>query len=144
MKILKKIGDLFGGNLIDTIADTVDRFVTTKEEKEKLKIELKNIIFEQKAKAFEMEVQDRESARDMYEKDNSLQKIFSLVFLVAYIALTGALLYMVFFTDKSYTEFEISLISTLFGAMSVKVSTITDFLFGGSMEKKPEPKMHIN
>ncbi len=144
MKLLKKIGDLFGGNLIETIADTVDRFVTTKEEKEQLKIELKNIIFEQKAKAFEMEIQDRESARDMYEKDNSLQKIFSLVFLVAYIALTGALLYMVFFTDKSYKEFEISLISTLFGAMSVKVSTITDFLFGGSMEKKPEPKMDIS
>jgi hypothetical protein len=32
-------------------------------------------------------------------------------------------------------EFEISFISTIFGAMSAKVNTIIDFFFGGSSKK---------
>lgn len=43
MPLLKKIADFFTGsgeNIINSISDSVDRFVTTKEEKEKLKQEL--------------------------------------------------------------------------------------------------------
>ena len=146
MKLFKKIGDLFGGDLIKTVADTVDRFHFSKEEKEKLKLELKNILFEQKAKAFEMEVEDRESARRMYEKDNSLQKIYALAFLGAYIFLVITLLYgayQVTVNNVVFSQFVITLISSIFGAMTTKVGTITDFLFGGSMEKKPEPKIQF-
>ena len=35
----------------------------------------------------------------------------------------------------SLGEFEISFISTIFGAMSAKVNTIIDFFFGGSSKK---------
>ncbi len=39
-------------------------------------------------KAFELEVEDRKSARDMFKDDSFLQKIFAIAFLVAYFALT--------------------------------------------------------
>jgi hypothetical protein len=35
-------------------------------------------------------------------------------------------------------EFEISFISTIFGAMSAKVNTIIDFFFGGSSKKNEQ------
>ena len=37
--------------------------------------------------------------------------------------------------DINLGEFEITFISTIFGAMSTKVSTICDFYFGGSTKK---------
>ena len=37
-------------------------------------------------------------------------------------------------------EFEISFISTIFGAMSAKVNTIIDFFFGGSSKKNEQIK----
>ena len=37
-------------------------------------------------------------------------------------------------------EFEISFISTIFGAMSAKVNTIIDFFFGGSSSKNEQTK----
>lgn len=50
MSILKKIGDFFagaGGNVIDTIADTVDRFITNPDEKKEFLLEIKRIEAEQ-------------------------------------------------------------------------------------------------
>ena len=38
--------------------------------------------------------------------------------------------------DLNLGEFEISFISTIFGAMSAKVNTIVDFFFGGSSDNK--------
>jgi hypothetical protein len=35
-------------------------------------------------------------------------------------------------------EFEISFISTIFGAMSAKVNTVVDFFFGGSSKKNEQ------
>ena len=37
-------------------------------------------------------------------------------------------------------EFEISFISTIFGAMSAKVNTVVDFFFGGSSKKNEQVK----
>ena len=42
--------------------------------------------------------------------------------------------------DINLGEFEISFISTIFGAMSAKVNTIVDFFFGGSSKKNEETK----
>ena len=38
----------------------------------------------------------------------------------------------------SMGEFEISFISTIFGAMSAKVNTVVDFFFGGSSKKNEQ------
>lgn len=45
MSIFKKIGSALTGNLLQDISGVVDKFVTTREEKEKLKQEMATIIF---------------------------------------------------------------------------------------------------
>jgi hypothetical protein len=40
--------------------------------------------------------------------------------------------------DLELGEFEISFISTIFGAMSAKVNTVVDFFFGGSSKKNEQ------
>ena len=40
--------------------------------------------------------------------------------------------------DIEMGEFEISFISTIFGAMSAKVNTVVDFFFGGSSKKNEQ------
>ncbi len=108
----------------------LDEVITTKEEKMQLLNELE-----------ELTVRDRESARKMYEGDSSLQKIYAIVFLVSYMLLIVAMLVFIFnisgAADIAIPEWAVAFLSTLFGAMTAKVSTITDFLFGGS---KSEPK----
>jgi len=40
--------------------------------------------------------------------------------------------------DINLGEFEISFVSTIFGAMSAKVNTVVDFFFGGSSKKNEQ------
>ena len=69
-----------------------------------------------------------------------IQKILATLFTVAYFGIT----YVMFnyFVNKTIDlgEFEISFISTIFGAMSAKVNTIIDFFFGGSSNKNEQTK----
>ncbi len=89
---------------------------------------------------FELEVRDRESARDMFKSDSWLQKTFALTFLVAYMLLTTYLIYIIVQTNDEHKEplpdYVIALISTIFGALSTKLNTIVSFLFGSSMGSK--------
>lgn len=112
-------------DIIDKGTKLIDEAFTSQEEKLIAKQQL-----------FDSVIQDKHSARDMYKADSSLQKIFALVFLVAYIVITGVMFYVIFWTSKdgiSLSDFGITTISTLFGAMSAKINTITDFLFGSSV-----------
>lgn len=142
---MKKILQLLSGGLIKDIGTTIDKFVTTKEEKERLKMELKGMVQNYTTEVFRLETEDRNSARDMYKSDSSLQKVFAMVFLIAYMVLTIIMLYGVYLISVSNIEipgYAISFVSTIWGAMSTKVSTITDFLFGGSVDKKkPKPPL---
>ena len=45
MSIFKKLVSVFSGNLLKDLSGAIDNFVTTREEKEKLKQEMTNIIF---------------------------------------------------------------------------------------------------
>jgi len=86
-----------------------------------------------------LEVKDRISARTMYKDDNKLQFWFASGFGLAYIFLTGIFIWLAWqiaIKGVEVSEFAITLISTLFGAMSAKVNTITDFLFGSSSESR--------
>ena len=128
MSVLKKI--IKGGGIaqtIDSIADGMDGLVTSEEEKSQLRNELEKLL-----------VSDRSSARDMYTKDSTLQKVFAVSFLVGYFALIAYLMYLAFFgATTEQPEWATNLVFTIFGAMSIKVSTITDFLFGGSKQQEP-------
>lgn len=131
--------------VVSSVGETIDRFVTTDEEKAAARIELRKL--DLRFQQLEMDAQaavlrDRQSARAMYEKDSSLQKVYAVIFLVGYIGLSGALLYWIFgmLTGNSFAQelpnWAAALLSTVFTAMSTKVNTITDFLFGGSQSDR--------
>lgn len=152
--ILKGLSKLIGSgakDLLQGVTGLVDEVVTTKEEREALKVQLEQMVMEhglklkdQALREYELEITDRSNARAMFQDDSQLQKIFALVFLVAYILLTAGLIWMVFSFTSGTTplpDWAISLISGLFGAMSAKVNTITDFLFGSSSGSKEKNKL---
>ena len=87
--------------------------------------------------AFELEVKDRGDARELYKSDSVLQKVFAVVFLTGYICVTLLLLFGVYKSAISKIEYrneEVAIVTMVFTAMSTKVGTVTDFLFGGSVK----------
>ena len=133
------IGGLFG-KVLDNAEGILDKVITTDKERDEAKLALKSIMLEAEREAFAKEVEDRKDARDMYKDDAIIQKILATLFTVAYFGIT----YVMFnyFVNKTIDlgEFEISFISTIFGAMSAKVNTIIDFFFGGSSNKNEKTK----
>jgi|TARA_B110000211_G_scaffold134367_1_gene153999 hypothetical protein len=128
------LGGLFG-KVLDNAEGILDKVITTDKERDEAKLAIKSVMLEAEREAFAKEVEDRKDARDMYKDDAIIQKILATLFTVAYFGIT----YVMFnyFVNKTIDlgEFEISFISTIFGAMSAKVNTIIDFFFGGSSNK---------
>ncbi len=137
-----------GSEIIKGIGETADRFITTKEEKMEFQLELQRMDLQFKKLAMEAEAEwfkDKESARAMYMKDSSLQKVFAIVFLVFYCILSGGMIGMVvamafYSKEVNLPDWGVMLISSVFTAMSTKVATITDFLFGGSKKEDDSEK----
>lgn len=145
------LGKLIGnsaGEIVGKVGETVDRFVTTDQERAEAKLKLQELELEFKKLEMDAEqayLEDRESAREMYMKDSSLQKLFAMTFLVGYLIITGVMMYLAMswigMTDApDVPMWAVSLISTVFGAMSSKVNTIVDFLFGGSQGERESHK----
>ena len=133
------VGGLFS-KVIDNAEGMLDKVITTDKERDAAKLALKKLMLEAEKEAFAKEVEDRKSARDMYKDDALIQKILASLFTVAYFGITFVMFN--YFVTKSIDlgEFEISFISTIFGAMSAKVNTIIDFFFGGSSKKNEQIK----
>ena len=133
------VGGLFS-KVIDNAEGILDKVITTDKERDAAKLALKKLMLEAEKEAFAKEVEDRKSARDMYKDDALIQKILASLFTVAYFGITFVMFN--YFVTKSINlgEFEISFISTMFGAMSAKVNTIIDFFFGGSSKKNEQIK----
>ena len=133
------VGGLFG-KVLDNAEGILDKVITTDKERDEAKLALKSIMLEAEREAFAKEVEDRKDARDLYKDDAIIQKVLATLFTVAYFGIT----YVMFnyFVNKTIDlgEFEISFISTIFGAMSAKVNTIIDFFFGGSSNKNEKTK----
>ena len=130
--------NILGGILekvVDNAEGILDKVITTDKEREEAKLQLRKVLLEAEKEAFAKEVEDRKSARDMYKDDAFIQKILASLFTIAYFGITFVM--FSYFVTKSLDlgEFEISFISTIFGAMSSKVNTIIDFFFGGSSKK---------
>ncbi len=128
------IAGLFG-SVVKNAEGILDKVITTDKERDAAKIELKKILLEAEREAFAKEVEDRKSARDMYKDDAIIQKVLATLFTVAYFGITFVLFNYFVTKTLNLGEFEISFISTIFGAMSAKVNTIIDFFFGGSSKK---------
>ena len=128
--MLKKIGQFLGlgknGGLLNSVADVVDRFVDTPAEKKAFFREI-----------YEMEIREKNHARELYGRDSSMQKIYAATFLMAYLALTGWLVAAIISNAiEDINQFETGLIGSIWGAMTAKVNTITDFFFGSSENRK--------
>jgi len=131
------VGGLFG-KIVDNAEGILDKVITTDKERDEAKLALKKLLLDAEREAFAKEVEDRKSARDMYKDDAIIQKVLATLFTVAYFGITFVMFN--YFVTKSLElgEFEISFISTIFGAMSAKVNTIIDFFFGGSSKKNEQ------
>ena len=135
------IGKLVGGlfsKVVDNAEGILDKVITTDKERDEAKLALKQLLLEAEREAFAKEVEDRKSARDMYKDDAFIQKILATLFTAAYFGLSFMMFRVFVMGDMNLGEFEISFISTIFGAMSAKVNTVVDFFFGGSSKKNGE------
>jgi hypothetical protein len=135
----KFIGGLFG-KVVENAEGILDQIITTDQERDEAKHALKRLLLDAEKQAFAKEVEDRKSARDMYKDDAFIQKILATLFTAAYFGLSFMMFRVFVMGDISLGEFEISFISTIFGAMSAKVNTVVDFFFGGSAKKNQEQK----
>ena len=135
------VGGLFG-KIVDNAEGILDKVITTDKERDEAKLALKRLLLEAEAEAFAKEVEDRKSARDMYKDDALIQKILASLFTIAYFALSFVMFRFFMMGDIDLGEFEISFISTIFGAMSAKVNTVVDFFFGGSSKKNEQQQIN--
>ena len=135
----KFVNGLFG-KIVDNAEGILDKVVTTDKERDEAKLALRRLLLEAETEAFKKEVEDRKSARDMYKDDALIQKILATLFTAAYFGLSFMMFRVFVMGDLDLGEFEISFISTIFGAMSAKVNTVVDFFFGGSSKKNEQSK----
>jgi len=139
------LSELVGGSageIIKSVGEVADRFITTDEDKILWETKKSEWSLQFKKLEFDVEksiLEDKQSAREMYKKDSSLQKAFALVFLSGYIVLTIFIIYAMFSNVlPPLDNWQVALISSVFTAMSTKVNTIVDFLFGSSHEQERE------
>ena len=107
-----------GGKLIDDMTASPEE-----------KAEMRKVLFTRA-------IEDRQDARAMYKNDSWLQKIYAIVFLLSYLGLTF-LVVSIFFdlkAEENVPEWGQAMINMIWGGMSAKINTITDFLFGSSSE----------
>jgi hypothetical protein len=143
MSTISWVSELIGGGaskIIDSISGAAKKFITTDQDKMTFELEVGKANFELKKLEIEAEskrLEDVQSAREMFSKtDNSIQKIFALTFLSGYIILTIAMLWFIMgwvgLQKIIIPDWSVALISTIYGTMSAKISTIIDFFFGSS------------
>ena len=131
------IGSLFS-KVVNNAEGILDKVITTDKERDEAKLALKSLLREAEKEAFAKEVEDRKSARDMYKDDAFIQKVLATLFTAAYFGLSFMMFKVFVVKEINLGEFEISFISTIFGAMSAKVNTVVDFFFGGSSKKNEQ------
>ena len=135
------INNLLGGILgkvVDNAEGILDKVITTDKEREEAKLQLKKLLLDAEREAFAKEVEDRKDARSLYKDDAIIQKVLATLFTVAYFGISFVMFQHFVNGVIDLGEFEISFISTIFGAMSAKVNTIIDFFFGGSSNKNED------
>jgi len=137
----KFVNGLFG-KIVDNAEGILDKVVTTDKERDEAKLALRRLLLEAETEAFKKEVEDRKSARDMYKDDALIQKILATLFTAAYFGLSFMMFRFFVMGDINMGEFEISFVSTIFGAMSAKVNTVVDFFFGGSSKKNEQQQIN--
>ncbi len=120
-KLFSKVLNAGVGETLKEGTKLIDELFTNQEEKMQAKMEL-----------FKLAVTDRNSARELYKQDSWLQKAFAIFFLIAWCGLTVFMLYYFIFNSIDLKDWQVAFISSVNGGLTTKLSTIIDFLFGGS------------
>lgn len=141
MSIISKIFSGGAGELIGKVADTVDRFVTTKEEKEALKIELQRVVNDHEArmaelanKAEEQAATDRASARTReadFIKATGHQDWVQTFLVVACIVIFGTATYLILTNQLPPVNEHAAL--NLLGIIEGVFLSIVSYYFGSSL-----------
>jgi hypothetical protein len=89
---------------------------------------------------YETQLRDVQNARDLYKNNSALQRIFAVTFLLAYVLLIPAMIYVYIHYSDKMNVITGAFLGSLFTGMSLKVETICTFLFGSteSSKKKDE------
>ena len=115
------LGGLFG-KVLDNAEGILDKVITTDKERDEAKLAIQKILLDAEREAFAKEVEDRKSARELYKDDAVIQKVLATLFTVAYFGISFVMFNHFILGDINLGEFEISFISTIFGAMSAKLN----------------------
>lgn len=132
------------GNLIESIGNTIGKFVTTKEEKEQLNIELQKVIIAHEEKMADLTqaelnayLADSQSARDTYSKIEESENaswlsknILPILALTITIGFFGLLIYMFGNTVPKDNE---RILDIMLGSLGTAWVTVVSFFFGSSM-----------
>lgn len=138
--VLPEVGEvalsIVGGNYVGAVAKVGGMLKKGAENNKEAKVLLKEFeMFEMtyEKECFELEKEDRESARELFKDDSIIQKIFAVTFLVGYIAMCY---YMLQIIKGEATENELfkTMVTMIFTGTSTKLGTIIDFFFGGSVK----------
>lgn len=155
MGFLQKI--ITGGtsDLIEKVGNTVDKFITTKEEKEKLKLEFQKLVQDHEEKLLELSQQelesylkDSQSARDANVKIQESDKASWLSKNVAYLIdifitlLFGAITVILFLRLFKIAASDVDIVSlmALHGTVTAVFMTIVNFHRGTSRGSENKQK----
>lgn len=129
--IKKILGSVDTGGIIKDVTDAVDKFVTTKEEKELLKQEMFKIQSEYETKIKELEIQDVSSARDReVQLRNTIgvwvQNLSAAFIIVGFLVLLFTVIY------KKEEIANRQLADILLGSLGTVVIQVFQYWFGSS------------
>lgn len=155
MGFLQKIITGGTGDLIEKVGNTVDKFITTKEEKEKLKLEFQKLAQDHEEKLLELSQQeldsylkDTQSARDANVKIQESDKASWLSKNVAYLIdifitlLFGAITAILFLRLFKIAASDVDIVSlmALHGTVTAVFMTIVNFHRGTSRGSENKQK----
>lgn len=129
--ILKNIFSGIFSPVIDGVVNIGTKIIDSKEKQAEFINEVEKLTLQSRTNFVEWYYKDKERASEMYAKDNSLQKIYALTFLIGFLLLSGYLI-IVMAKLANLPDYAIALISGILGSFTAKLNTITDFLFGSS------------
>ena len=133
MKI-PNLGNIFSG-IVKPFADgaiTIGaKYIDSKEKLEQYKADIALAELETNQRMTEFVYKDMADARAMYNKDNSLQKVFAIAILVKNIILVTILLLSITHFMKM-PEYVIALISMILTSSNDSVKQVCSFIFGST------------
>ncbi len=139
------LGDLVGGSageIIESIGNVADKFITTDKEREELEISKTRLELEE----FQIEVIDRTSARERETKINEsansawLAKNIASFLAIGCLALTFGMFYQVLYMEIKPENKDV--IIYILGALSSISVQIIGYYFGSSIENKEKTELH--